>query len=57
MRWLHEHGVIANYQDYLALPFRVLQECRLVMEAHAAAEAAERARRQTPGGPRRGFRR
>lgn len=33
MQWLHEHGVIGNRDDYLALPIGVLEDCRLLMEA------------------------
>jgi len=31
MQWLHEHGLIANYEDYLGLPFTVLDDARLYM--------------------------
>lgn len=33
MHWLKEHGVTSNYEDYLALPFGVLEDCRLLMDA------------------------
>lgn len=41
MTWLHEHGAIANYDDYVGLPAVVLSDCRLVMQAEA-----ENAKRQ-----------
>jgi hypothetical protein len=42
MTWLHEHGFIASYADYLALPYGVLEDTRLVM----MAEAQDRARKE-----------
>ena len=47
MNWLHEHGVVANYDDYLALPMAVLNDCRLVMVAEA--EDSERQRQKASG--------
>lgn len=38
IRWLHEHGLVANYDDYAELPLRVLMDARLLMEAEAAAD-------------------
>lgn len=31
--WLHEHGLAANYRDYLDLPLGVLQDARLLARA------------------------
>lgn len=44
MGWLHEHGLIGNYDDYVGLPVCVLEDARLLMEAEAAK--AEREARQ-----------
>lgn len=35
MGWLHEHGFVSCYDDYLALPLTVLDDCRMVMHAEA----------------------
>lgn len=55
MRWLHEAGLISNYQDYLALPAIVLEEARLVMTADLRYRAKERERiaREVSSGKRR----
>ena len=47
MAWLKDHGVTGTIDEYHALPFAVLQDCRLVMEA-------ERLQREmSEGGPAR----
>lgn len=48
MSWLHEHGLIANYDDYVDLPAAVLMDARLLMEAEMAERKrqAERAARE-----------
>lgn len=58
-RWLHEAGLIGCYDDYVALPFRVLQDARLVMAAEAQQKnrQANRAAAQQQRGARGGFRR
>lgn len=33
MEWLSEHGVAQNYEQYLDLPKKVIDHCRLVMAA------------------------
>ena len=48
MNWLHDHGLIGNYEDYLALPIAVLEDARLLMEGeHAQAERERRKRGQS----------
>ncbi len=37
MNWLHQHGLVSCYEDYLALPAAVLEDCHLLMEAEATA--------------------
>lgn len=65
MRWLREHGLISNVADYDALPFPVLEDARLLMDAEAVArkrqaQQEEQARRRNggsisrPGGGARG---
>lgn len=31
MRWLKDHGVTTNHEEYLELDYRVLEDCRLLM--------------------------
>lgn len=52
MRWLKDQGCINSYDDYVALPYRVLADARLVMAAEAAAAQRNRARAQQNGGRR-----
>lgn len=33
MHWLREHGIISCYDDYVGLPYAVLEDARLLMEA------------------------
>ncbi|MGE0227755.1 MAG: hypothetical protein AB7I38_10950 [Dehalococcoidia bacterium] len=44
MRWLREHGVIGNYDDYVGLPVLVIEDARQVMAAEWQHEAAEAVR-------------
>lgn len=44
MAWLHEHGLIGNYDDYVELPACVLDDARLLIEAEAAKAERERRR-------------
>ena len=48
LNWLHDHGLIGNYEDYLALPIAVLEDARLLMEGeHVQAERERRKRGQS----------
>lgn len=45
MRWLAENGVCASWRDYEDMPFSLLEDCRLLMEAdNFFAQQAERRR-------------
>jgi len=57
MRWLHDAGVISNYDDYVGLPLRVLQDARLVMAAEAVQQNRQAARDAQQKGGRRAFNR
>jgi len=57
MRWLHDAGVISNYDDYVGLPLRVLQDARLVMAAEAGHQNRQAARAAQQKGGRRAFNR
>lgn len=54
MAWLHQHGLISNYDDYVGLPVTVLEDARMAMEAEAIAAEAERRRNTPVAGRRRG---
>jgi hypothetical protein len=44
MKWMREHGLIATYADYAALPSTVAQHARLARNAeveHRNAEASK----------------
>lgn len=43
MGWLRDHGLVSCYEDYLALPYAVLEDARLLME-HEANVAKARAK-------------
>jgi len=38
MNWLKEHGVCTNYWEYMELPERVLDDCRMFARAEAMAQ-------------------
>lgn len=46
MRWLREHGLISNLEDYLSLPLTILYDARLLAEAETARAEAEARHRQ-----------
>lgn len=41
MNWLHEHGVISSYHDYVRLPGPVVMHARLWMAADVAHQKTE----------------
>jgi hypothetical protein len=43
MEWLRRHGVIGCYDDYVGLPFVVLEDSRLLMQEEWAQERKQRA--------------
>lgn len=49
MQWLRQHGVIATYDDYVALPLAVLEDCRMLMEHEAMLAERERAAARAGG--------
>lgn len=44
MKWLHEHGLISNYEDYLDLPPSVIEDARILMAADSARRERDDAR-------------
>jgi hypothetical protein len=42
--WLSEHGLISNYEDFLGLPYAVLEDAGLAMEAEAAEQKRQGSR-------------
>jgi hypothetical protein len=50
MGWLHEHGLIGSYDDYVGLPFAVLEDARLLMEQDALQAERERRKAGKGGG-------
>lgn len=60
MRWLREHGVISNYDDYTSLPAAVLDDARIYMQVegehmHAEAKRSEAALDRAQRGLKRGI--
>lgn len=43
--WLGSHGFVSNYADYLALPYAVLEDCRVLAWAESEAQRLEASRR------------
>jgi hypothetical protein len=50
MAWLRDHGVIGNYDDYVALPVAVLDDARMLMAAEAEEQQRQQARAKLGGG-------
>ena len=46
MTWLRDHGAIANYAYYRALPLGVILDARLLMKADLDLARAQEARAQ-----------
>lgn len=38
MGWLHSHGLISSYEEYVRLPAGVLADAQALMKAEAVAE-------------------
>lgn len=57
MAWLHEHGLISNFDDYAALPAIELQKARLWAEADMAYQKKQHDAAKQAGRVNRGKRR
>lgn len=41
MDWCAKHGVAQNWEQYIALPYPVIEHCRLVMRAEIVMKGDE----------------
>lgn len=52
MTWLHQHGLISNYDDFCNLPAAVLEDAQLMIE-HEAKVKEQQERKAAAHGKRR----
>lgn len=44
MTWLHEHGLVSCYDDYVSLPAQVLYDARMLMVREAQGRERQQQR-------------